>query len=227
MEIIAFSDVHMATVQLSSFTALSTADLVLVNGDLTNFGGREEASQVLQQIIQLNPRVLAQFGNLDRPEVNDYLEEKGVNLHGQMRLVDHRVCLVGLGGSNYTPFRTPSEFSEKELEEIATKAFKQAQTECAKLLKQLGKKIPIIFLSHVPPIGTLVDTLPSGKHVGSSAVRSIIEHYQPDLCLCGHIHEAKGMDRLNNTPIYNTGMFAQGGWVKISIKNCQIDANLQ
>ena len=122
MKIIVFGDIHMATGEARRIPGIAEADLVILNGDLTNCGGVREVKAVLDDILGLNPNVLAQFGNMDRPEVNDYLENLDLNLHGQARLAGGEVCLVGVGGSNRTPFRTPSEFSEQELLRLAEQA---------------------------------------------------------------------------------------------------------
>lgn len=90
-----------------------------------------------------------------------------------------------------------------------------------------NRKIPQILVSHVPPYNTKVDKLHNGKHVGSTAIRAIIEQYQPDLCITGHIHEAKGKDMIRKTPIYNHGMLRQGGWVSIDIQQSQLEITIQ
>lgn len=125
MKIIAFGDIHMATAETGRIPGIKEADLVILNGDLTNYGGTSEVRNVLDDIMKINPNVLAQFGNLDDSDVNDYLEELGINLHGQARLVQGEVCLIGVGGSNFTPFHTPSEFPEKEILILAHRAFRQ------------------------------------------------------------------------------------------------------
>lgn len=227
MKIIAFGDIHMATSQAGKISGLKEADLVLLNGDLTNYGGTEETRQVLDNIMKINPMVLAQFGNLDSAEVNDYLEKLGINLHGQARLVQAKVCLIGVGGSNYTPFGTPSEFAEEELLRLAEKGFQQG-LEFTTLAEPLHKrKIPQVFISHAPPYNTAVDRLYNGRHVGSRSIRAAIEQYQPDLCICGHIHEAKGSDTIGRTHVYNHGMFRQGGWLTIELRQSQLKTILQ
>lgn len=227
MKIIGFGDIHMATAMATKIPEIHKADLVLLNGDLTNYGSKRDAKIVLDEILKLNPNVLAQFGNLDNQEINDYLEEVDLNLHGQARLIQRQVCVIGVGGSNFTPFNTPSEFSERELFSIADKAFKQG-VEFSALAEKLHKrKIPLILISHAPPVDTNVDRLRSGRHVGSRAIRTIIEKYQPDLCLTGHIHEGKGFDSIDNTPIYNPGMLRAGGWVSVQISNSTITVKLQ
>ncbi len=222
MKIIAVGDIHMATEALARIDGIATVDLVIINGDLTNFGGTHEAKQVLDEVLSVNQSVLAQFGNLDKPEINDYLEELGINLHRQARLVNNRVCLIGLGGSNKTPFATPSEFSEEQLAAGLDHAYEQARgfIDLAEPLEKIH--IPTILVSHTPPFGTAVDRLRSGTHVGSSAIRAFIEERQPELCICGHIHEAIGSDRIGRTPIYNPGMLSQGGWLEIAIDKTTI-----
>jgi len=227
MKIIAVGDIHMAPEYLDRIPGIKTADLVLLNGDLTNYGGKGEARQVLNHCLTLNPNTLAHFGNLDKPEVNGYLEDLGMNLHGQARLIDNRVCVVGVGGSNTTPFLTPSEFSEEEIQTVAENGYLQG-LDFIRLAEPLHKKkIPLLLVSHTPPYRTKLDKIRSGKHVGSTAIRKIIEKYQPALTVVGHIHEAKGEDIIDNSPIINPGMLRDGGWVKIEVEKSQLTADLQ
>lgn len=227
MKIIVFGDIHMASGVARRIPGIADADLVVLNGDLTNCGGVREVKTVLDDILALNPRVLAQFGNMDRPEVNDYLEHRGLNLHGQARLVGDSVCLAGVGGSNPTPFRTPSEFAEQELRRLAEQAIRQG-LELKKLAEMRHERsIPLLLICHAPPRNTAVDTLRSGRHVGSSSLRAIVETYRPDLCITGHIHEARGRDSLAGTPIVNPGALRDGGWATISINHSQLEIHLQ
>lgn len=226
MRILAIGDIHMSAENIHRLDDVKNADLIIINGDLTNYGSHRDAKQILDIIMSANPNVLAQFGNLDQPEINEYLEKLGINLHNQARLVNNRVCLMGIGGSNQTPFSTPSEFSEQELASFARNCHEQA-TNFIQLAEPIEKiKIPLILVSHTPPAQTSVDRLSGGGHAGSMAIREYIEEHQPDLCITGHIHEAKGMDVIGNTPIYNPGMFRQGGWLEIIIKKSKIKTTL-
>ncbi len=42
---------------------------------------------------------------------------------------------------------------------------------------------------HTPPRDVL-DTTAAGTHIGSVALRRVVERLQPPLVLCGHVHEA-------------------------------------
>lgn len=219
MRIIAFGDIHMSLGDFAKIPDISSADLIILTGDLTNYGSRHDAREVLNQVLAVNPHVLAQVGNLDEFEINDYLDALNMNIHGQARLFRRGVCLMGCGGSNPTPFNTPTEFSEKELSRALDQAYLQARNyiELAEPLEH--HQIPLILVSHTPPLDTALDLLPDGSHVGSLAVRSFIERSQPPLCLTGHIHEAKGSDHIGETLILNPGMISKGGWIEIVIEN--------
>ncbi len=222
MKIIAIGDIHMDVDNIERISEAGAADLIIINGDLTNFGDAREAGQILETVMAVNKNVLAQFGNLDQPDVNDYFENQGINLHNRARLIDNRLCLVGIGGSNKTPFGTPSEFTETELAAMADHAYEQARQLIDQAEADGKSKVPLILVSHTPPFGTTVDRLQSGTHVGSSAIRAFIEEHQPDLCICGHIHEAAGTDRIGRTPICNPGMLRQGGWLEVFVDQAQV-----
>lgn len=226
MRIIAFGDIHMATGSCRTIPQIGEADLIIVTGDITNYGGRLEAEEVIHQLLTYNPNILALYGNLDTGEVNTYLEQQGINLHGQARLLNNRLCLLGVGGSNPTPFHTPSEFSEEQIFALVSTAHRQATDLIAASLPQIDAPIPTILVTHPPPAQTKVDRLHNGRHVGSMTIRRYIEEFQPDICVCGHIHEGRGEDWLGKTHIVNPGMLKQGGWVEIILENSNLQASL-
>ncbi|WP_457575263.1 metallophosphoesterase [Desulfomarina sp.] len=227
MKIIAFGDIHMATSLVGTIPEIEKADLILLTGDLTNHGSESDVRKVLNEIITINPRVLALFGNLDRKQVDTCLDKLGINLHGQARLIGSKLLILGVGGSNPTPFNTPSEFSEKELAVLLQNSWKQGRNLLHQAADNTKNKIPTILISHPPPYNTTTDRIRSGRHVGSRAVRTFIERHQPDICITGHIHESKGEDRIGNTRIYNPGMLQHGGWVTLYLQHSQFHAILQ
>ena len=111
-------------------------------------------------------------------------------LHGgYLRVGDFH--LVALGYSNPTPFDTPGEYSEEELE--------------TKLHAFDGLK-PMIAVCHAPPYGTSLDRITNLRHAGSKAVRDFLQREQPRYFFCGHIHEAAGVsDKLGETSAMNVG----------------------
>jgi Icc-related predicted phosphoesterase len=201
MRIVAITDVHGQVARLEQFAEVfGTADLVLIAGDLTQFGGTDDAERVLAAVRAHAPRVLAVPGNCDPPPVARYLHQQAVGLHGRHVLADG-LTLVGLGGSLPCPGSTPNELSEAQM---------AAELEAA--VEGVDAARPLLLVAHQPPYGTAVDVVQGGLHVGSSAVRSFIEMYLPLVCFCGHIHEASGTDTIGTTRILNPGPAAHGGY---------------
>ena len=164
-------------------------DVFVAAGDITNFGPVTYARDLF---AGLPVPVLAVPGNCDPREILPVLDEMGVNLHGRKATVAGR-SFVGLGGSNPTPFGTPFELSEEEIGRTLDRTMERGA----------------ILVSHAPPNG-FVDVVRSGEHVGSVAVRRIVEEFRPPLVLCGHIHEGRGVAELGPTTIVNPGPAIEG-----------------
>lgn len=207
---LAFGDIHNNVPFFGAIPELREASGVLVTGDITMAEGAEQALRVLEPLASAVPALLVQAGNMDRHDVADMLEEKGWNLHARAGELFPGVYAPGVGWSPPTPFNTPGEYPESRLAEWAEQAFAEAR----KLAGAAGVMQPVFVLAaHAPPYATACDRLRSGAHAGSVAVRECIEKHQPALCLCGHIHESRGEDRIGNTRIINPGDLAAGGYV--------------
>jgi len=111
VRIVAFGDIHDRTENIGKVAGLSDADCVIITGDLTNFGGVGKAKKVIETVSRHNPNLYAQSGNMDQRQVESYLDELGINLHSK-GLIVQGVGFFGVGGSNYTPFNTPTEYTD-------------------------------------------------------------------------------------------------------------------
>jgi Icc-related predicted phosphoesterase len=216
MKIISFGDVHMATRNLDRMgEVMRDCDLVIVSGDLTNFGGADDARKVIGDVRRACPDVLALPGNLDQPEVIGCLEQDGIALHGK-GLVKDGVGIFGCGGSNISPFGTPLEFTEEEIY-----ATLRAGYDAVRDVR------PLLMICHPPPFETRCDRLMSGKPVGSTAARRFIEEVKPDVCISGHIHESAGVDAIGPTQIFNAGPFKGGGYIVVRTRAGRLDPRLE
>jgi Icc-related predicted phosphoesterase len=216
MKIVSFGDIHMTIGQMNKIAVeLASADLIILSGDLTNFGGAAETEQVINAARCYCPQVLALPGNVDRPEVLDFLSSEQLSLHGQSRRLG-QLGLFGCGGSNITPFHTPLEYTDEELGALLADAYVQVRDTPLQLM-----------VCHTPPYATLLDRLTNGTPVGSPAVRQFIEQYQPQVCITGHIHESPGVDHVGHTKIVNAGPFASGGYIVVRYENGTLEAELR
>ncbi len=92
------------------------------------------------------------------------------------------------------------------------------------MLTQVQSPHTSIFNLHVPPYASSLDEAPeltkdlrpkyAGNSlipVGSRAVRTVVERYQPLVGFFGHIHEARAATRIGKTLCINPGsMYEQG-----------------
>lgn len=215
MRIIAFGDIHDRAENIGEVGGLSDADCVIITGDLTNFGGTGKAKKVIETVLRHNPNLYAQPGNMDLRQVGTYLDELGINLHSKGVIIQG-VGFFGVGGSNYTPFNTPTEYAEEQIREFIQKGYEE--------VKQVTLKV---LVSHAPPCNTSLDVVGGGHHAGSVSVREFIEEYQPQVCLTGHIHEAVGKDRIGDTLVFNPGMLKDGGYVELIEKEGRLETTLK
>jgi Icc-related predicted phosphoesterase len=201
MKIIALSDIHGNLESVPSLALhLVKADVVLLTGDLTHFGGRGEACKIVEAVRSHNSNILAVSGNCDHPDVESYLREEGISLHGDY-VVRENAAFIGLGGSLPAPVRTPNELSEEAISDLLEGAMTRLKQE----ISERGAPLPLVLVSHQPPRDTAADRLLNGRHVGSVAVRSFIERWNPLVCFTGHIHEGRAVDTIGSTLVVNPG----------------------
>ncbi len=216
MKIISFGDVHMATRNLARMAAvMRDTDLVIISGDLTNFGGSTDAAKVIDDVRGVCRRMLALPGNLDQAGVIPFLEGEGIALHGRGMVIDG-IGIFGCGGSNITPFNTPTELSEDEIYQTLMRGYAEVRD-----------VRPLLMVCHTPPFETRCDRIAGGRAVGSTAARRFIQEFQPDLCISGHIHESTGVDTIGPTTIINAGPFKDGGYIVVRAAGGTLDARLE
>ncbi|WP_342305134.1 metallophosphoesterase [Methanolobus sp. ZRKC5] len=187
-------------------------DVVLIAGDITNFGPDEKALELLDLF---KPPILAVPGNCDHESIIKVIEDsRATNLHNKAVKIDG-VKFVGMGGSNPTPFCTPFEIEECDFE-----------TNLNSLMNETEKTDePVVILTHVPPYGILDDV--GDTHVGCKALSAFLD--TADLIVCGHIHEARGIKKSGKTTIVNPGMAALGfaALIDINVENPEHNINIQ
>jgi len=190
MKILAIADIHgtwEATYMIEELDGLYDFDLLLIAGDITNFGTAEFALDFLNTI---NKPAFAVPGNCDPPEVIDAIEKsKAVNLHDKFHEFGG-LKFVGLGGTNGRGFTMGITFSE----EYAYSLFRNCKG--------------CVFLTHQPPFGMLDDV--GGKHIGSRGIRDGVFEAKPRLVVSGHVHEARGYQIINGTIFVNPGPAKMG-----------------
>lgn len=190
MKILALSDIHgdvHLMKEMAEKGAREKVDLVLLAGDLTNFDQPKEGlikpfkeKGLEVAVLPGNHEGLAEIGFL----VDTY---KVKNLHGYTL----RKGEVGIFGCGY---------GDIGLHQLNEEQFFQTLKKANESLKGVKKKL---MVTHIQPSESILGL---GMFPGSQGVRRAIEEFQPDLHLCGHIHESHGIeDRIGKTRTINVG----------------------
>jgi Icc-related predicted phosphoesterase len=177
-----------------------------------------------ERLAEADVDVFVMPGNDDPWSVDDVLLRSGTVVACDGRVVDvngHE--MISCAYSNPTPWDSPRELDEDAL-----------YAKIRGLAEQLESPAGAIFNLHVPPYDSGLDTaieldaelrpvLTGGRPheipVGSTAVRQLIEEFQPALALHGHIHESRGITRIGRTVAINPGSDYSGG----RIDGCVVD----
>jgi len=207
-------DVHGRPQSVSdALTAIGETDLLVVGGDITTGGTPDEAEEAIDAWRPLAPRLLALAGNMDSPQIDSRLAELEVSLDGRGVTLDG-VGFFGVSAAPVSPLRTPYELPDEELERRIARGF--AAVEACRVK---------VFCPHAPPRGTACDLLPGGEHVGSAVIRTFVEREQPDVVLCGHIHESRGTDAIGRSRIVNPGPVTAGHYAVVELDG-ELDVRL-
>jgi Icc-related predicted phosphoesterase len=213
MHLLCLSDLHGDSSALAEILQHAPpVDVVLLGGDITNFGTPNQAEQLVDQARRACDRVFAVAGNCDSADIDQRLRDLDVSLFG--RGIVHRG--VGFFGVSAMPPWTGSmyELSEEEIADALDVGHQQAR-----------EAERHVLLSHSPPRNCKLDLTRRGTHVGSLAVRNLIESSRPSVVVCGHIHEARGVETIADSTTVNCGPAYRGNYALVRMDG-EIDVEL-
>jgi len=227
--------------RLGAYSLLTTPEdwsELVTNTEKMNGVFYEQAAQRLrswvaiaeEKIKPLGIKTFLNIGNDDFQKAGSVVEDSDYVLYPNNKVMpldeDHE--LLSLGNANMTPWKCEGDMEENEL-------FKMLDL----LASKLQNPERSVFNLHCPPVDTSLDVaplldgqlrpifLPGGDprmdHVGSTAVRRVIEKVQPLAGLHGHIHEAKGVDKIGRTQLYNPGSEYTTGLLNVLLLNLSPD----
>ncbi|MEM0026567.1 MAG: metallophosphoesterase [Ignisphaera sp.] len=223
INIIVLSDAHgkLDSIEKILNNVSNKVDLIIYCGDIAPYRQHFDTIKYITKLINYAEKfniskILAVPGNVDNPK--HYFEASinndiFMNLHENFYMYKEYV-FVGFGGSNITPFNTFFENTEDTIEK-----------KLAALLENINNRNKIILTTHAPPYNSKCDVAYSGQHIGSTAIRNIIERFKPILVLSGHVHESRCIDKIGNTTIINPGPMSKGYYAMVKLGDI-IEANL-
>lgn len=215
-------------------------DIVIIGGDLTPKDAQNRTIAKQREFIieflgpllsQISAKVILMMGNDDFKFNEDLLKSNNsVFYSSNGKLTINSIDFVCYSYVPLTPFQYKDwekvefdgELETKGDRDFAQNGFvsisgtlvpqkiilKNSDSIYADLLPLVSKNS--ILLSHSPPFNTFADTLTNRTHVGSRAIRKVIEEKKPLLSLHGHIHESvdvtkQYIDYIGTTKILSVG----------------------
>lgn len=200
MKILSIADIHGSQYRLNILLdniEKYFPDLVVICGDITQFGPADVAINLLNQI---KVKTLAIHGNIDPQDILRAIDESNaINIHLKSVFVN-KIQFLGIGGN----------INDQDFSNLII-------TNNNKNLDEIIKNSTIL-VTHIPPYG-LQDKAFLGFHSGSKKIKDIVNKHNPRLVLCGHIHENPGYIKYKNSIIVNCSIGKTGGGALIEIND--------
>ncbi|ABK14133.1 metallophosphoesterase family protein [Methanothrix thermoacetophila] len=216
MRLICIADVHDAPSRLW-FLEGRSADLMVIAGDLHNDGTPDTAVRVLDQLSRFPQMKLIIPGNMDpRTFAEDLWRSHGLIPIHRSTFVIGKVGFVGMGGM---VARNPKRIGDPARYYHSDEDLYRTLTDLLRSIRDLDRRVVVV---HQPPRGVR-DRLYNGELSGSSGLRRVIEELQPDLVICGHIHEDRGALNLGGTLVVNVGEARMGYAALIDLDDLDVE----
>ena len=218
MRLAATADLHFApqsaTILREQFAKVrDEADLLIVAGDLTNYGRPEEMEPLLNTIVRLRIPTVAVLGN------HDYESEQQVEL---MRMMTSEGIKVldgsayerdGVGFAGTKGFvggfgrGALTAFGESEIKTFVRASIDEA-LKLERAMSQLRTAKRIVVLHYSPIAGTIEGEAPEiFPFLGSSRLAEVIDRHGADLVIHGHAHNGRLDGRTTGgIPVHNVAI---------------------
>jgi Icc-related predicted phosphoesterase len=218
VRIAAVGDIHVTKSSLGTLQPIlaplnDLADVLLLCGDLTDYGLREETAVLVRELQAVRIPTIAVLGNHDyesgKPEdVREPLCDAGV------KVLDGGACeLLGVGFAGVKGFcggfgrGTLGAWGERAIKSFVQESLDEAmKLESALARLRTRRKIAVL---HYSPIQATVEGEPPEIYpfLGTSRLEGPLNRYPVDAVFHGHAHRGSPEGRtVGGTPVYNVAL---------------------
>jgi Icc-related predicted phosphoesterase len=189
------------------------ADLLILAGDLTNYGKTSEMEPLLNLLVRLRLPIVAVLGNHDyesgqEQEIMKMMAAEGIKILDGTGYERDGVGFAGtkgfIGGFGRSVL---TAFGEREV-----KAFVQAAIDeglkLERALSQLRTPKRIVVLHYSPIAATVVGEAPEiFPFLGTSRMAEVVDRHGADLVVHGHAHHGHCEGKtVSGVPVYNVAI---------------------
>src|SRR6478672_1203834 len=189
------------------------ADLLVIAGDLTNYGKPAEMEQVLNSLVRLRLPMVAVLGNHDyesgcQIELTRMMTEAGIKLLDGTAYERDGVGFAGTKGFPGGFGRGAlTAFGEPEVKTFVHAAIDEA-LKLERAMSQLRTPKRVIVLHYAPIVDTIRGEAPEiYPYLGSSRLAEVIDRHGADVVFHGHAHHGSPDGKTTaGIPVRNVAM---------------------
>jgi Icc-related predicted phosphoesterase len=202
MRIAATADLHFTPQRYAALRdqldkVRDEADVLVVAGDLTNYGKPDEMEPLLNALVRLRVPVIAVLGNHDyecdkQAELTRLMTEAGIKVLDGSAYERDGVGFAGtkgfVGGFGRGLL---TAFGEQEVKTFVRAGIDEA-VKLERAMSQLRTAKRVVVLHYSPIVATVEGEAPEiYPFLGSSRLAEVVDRHGADLVLHGHAHNGK------------------------------------
>jgi Icc-related predicted phosphoesterase len=218
MRIAALADLHFTPAAYEGIKTLmervrDEADVLILAGDLTNYGKASEMEPLLNVLVRLRLPVVAVLGNHDyesgqEAELMKMMTEEGIKVLDGTAYERDGVGFAGtkgfIGGFGRGVL---TAFGEPEIKRIVQSSIDEA-LKLERAMSQLRTEKRVVVLHYAPVVGTVTgEPAEIFPYLGTSRLAEVVDRHGANLIVHGHAHHgAREGKTVGGVPVYNVAL---------------------
>lgn len=189
------------------------ADVLVLAGDLTNYGKVQEMETLLNVLVRLRIPIVAVLGNHDyesgqEAELSRMMIAEGIKLLDGTGYERDGIGFAGtkgfIGGFGRGVL---TAFGEREIKSIVQSAIDES-LKLERALSQLRTEKRVVVVHYAPVVGTVVGESPEiFPYLGTSRLAEVVDRHGANLVIHGHAHHGANVSKTTaGVPVYNVAL---------------------
>lgn len=218
MRIAALADLHFTAAAYESFRhtlehVRGEADLLVLAGDLTNYGKTSEMEPLLNVLVRLRLPIVAVLGNHDyesgqEGELMKMMTDEGIKVLDGTAYERDGVGFAGtkgfIGGFGRGVL---TAFGEPEIKRIVQATIDET-LKLERAMSQLRTEKRIVVMHYAPVLGTVQgEPAEIYPYLGTSRFAEVVDRHGANLVIHGHAHHGGREGKtVGGVPVYNVAL---------------------
>jgi Icc-related predicted phosphoesterase len=218
LRVAAIGDLHVMEDSVAPYRDLfieisNNADVLVLCGDLTNFGKTSEMEPLLNALVRLRLPIVAVLGNHDyesgqEGELMKMMTDEGIKVLDGTAYERDGVGFAGtkgfIGGFGRGML---TAFGEPEVKRIVQSAIDET-LKLERAMSQLRTEKRVVVVHYAPVVDTVKGEAPEiFPYLGTSRLGEVVDRHGANLVIHGHAHHgAREGKTVGGIPVYNVAL---------------------